>query len=77
MREVNGKMTMRYLDPRSSRVFNDPYFMLQQNDFIITEGVNNQTIRSEVSYWLGWVSTGVSLVSLVTSLLIYNSMSNQ
>lgn len=77
LREVNGKMTMRYLDPRSSRVFNDPYFMLQQNDFIITEGVNGGTVRNEVSYWLGWVSTGISLISLITTWLVYNSVSNQ
>ncbi|MCR4659696.1 MAG: polysaccharide biosynthesis/export family protein [Bacteroidales bacterium] len=74
LREVNGRMTMRYLDPRSSRVFNDPYFMLQQNDFIITPSVNNQTLRSEVSYWLGWVSMATSLASLVATLMLYNSV---
>ena len=31
MREVNGRMVMRYLDPRSSKIFQDPYYMLQQN----------------------------------------------
>ena len=76
MREVDGKMVMRYLDPRSSDVFNDPFYMLQQNDFIITESLDNGTVRSEVSYWLGWVSTAVSIVSLATTLLLYRSMSN-
>ena len=31
MREVDGKMISRYLDPRSSKVFDDPFYMLQQN----------------------------------------------
>lgn len=74
MREVNGVMTMRYLDPRSSKIFNDPYFMLQQNDFIITNSNNLSTTRNEISYWIGWVSTAVSLSSLLVSVLIYNSL---
>lgn len=73
LREVNGRMTMRYLDPRSSKVFDDPYFMLQQNDFIITQSVNGGNARSEVSYWLGWVSTSVSFVTMITTYLLYKS----
>lgn len=72
MREVDGKMVMRYLDPRSSKVFNDPFFMLQQNDFIITQSLNTGTVRNEVSYWLSWFSTGLSLVSAISTLLLYN-----
>ena len=75
MREVDGVMTMRYLDPRSSKIFNDHYFMLQQNDFIITDAADSQVMRAEVSYWLGWISTGLSFVSLVTTLLLYNNLS--
>lgn len=77
MREVDGKLLTRYLDPRSSAVFNDPFFMLQQNDFIITQSSNLGTTRSEISYWLGWVSMGVSVVSLVTSLLVYGVIKNK
>lgn len=72
MREVDGKMVMRYLDPRSSKVFNDPFFMLQQNDFIITQSVNGGTVRSEVSYWLSWFTTGLSLFSAISTVLLYN-----
>lgn len=70
LREVNGRMVMRYLDPRSSKVFDDPFFMLQQNDFIITQSVNGNNARSEVSYWLGWVSTGASFITMLTTLFI-------
>ena len=76
MREINGKMVMHFLDPRSSDIFNDPFFMLQQNDFIITEKWNSGLVRSEATYWLGWVSTVLSAASLITSLLLYRSMSN-
>ena len=32
LREIDGKMTMHYIDPRKSDVFNDPFFVLQKND---------------------------------------------
>lgn len=74
MREVNGKMTMRYLDPRSSDVFKDPYFMLQQNDFIIMDGVNGGTVRQELTYWLGLVTTLMSTATLVATMALYFRM---
>lgn len=74
MREINGKMVMRYLDPRSSDVFNDPFFMLQQNDFIIMPNYNSNTVRSEFSYWYGMISTFVSMASLITSIALYRSL---
>lgn len=77
MREVNGVMMMRYLDPRSSDVFNDPFFMLQQNDFIITESMSGGVLRSEFSYWSGLAGTFISITSLLTTILLYRSMSNQ
>lgn len=70
MREVNGKMVMRQLDPRSSKVFNDPFFMLQQNDFIIADTYNNGVVRNEVSFWLGIASTLMSATSVILSLAI-------
>lgn len=70
MREVNGKMVMRYLDPRSSDVFNDPFFMLQQNDFIIADTYNNGIVRGELSYWMGIGTAIISVASLVLSLAI-------
>lgn len=75
MREVNGKMVMRYLDPRSSDVFNDPFFMLHQNDFIITDGMSTGTVRQEFTYWMGLATTFISIASLVTSIALYRSMS--
>ena len=74
MREVNGKMVMRYLDPRSSDVFNDPFFMMHQNDFIITDGMNTGTLRNEYTFWMGLASGVLSMASLITSIALYRAM---
>ena len=77
MREVNAKMVMRYLDPGSSDVFNDPFFMLHQNDFIITDGMSAGTMRSEFTFWTGMASTVLSIASLITSIALYRAMTNK
>lgn len=77
MREVNGRMVTRFLDPRSSDVFNDPFFMLQQNDFIITQTMNNGKVRNELSYWTNLISMVLSVASLMTSIALYRSIINQ
>lgn len=69
MREVDGKMVMRYLDPRSSSVFQDPFFMLQQNDFIITQQYNKSTPRSEAGRLVSWLSAGLSVLTFVTTII--------
>lgn len=70
LREENGMMTMHYLDPRSSEIFNDPYFMLQQNDIIITQPIKSRYAREEVSYWMSWFSVLSSFTSIVTVYLL-------
>lgn len=70
MREIEGKMVMHYLDPRDSKVFEDPFYMLQQNDFIITRdrGYKNfMDSTSQVLTMLGYVS---SFVSLITAMIL-------
>lgn len=69
LREVDGKMTMRYLDPRASDVFDDPYYMLQQNDIIITQSIKSKYYREEFSYWTSWLSLLTSIASVVTLVL--------
>lgn len=74
LREVNGQMTMRYLDPRSSKVFDDPYYMLQQNDFIITRNIglkNFMDSSSQLRTFLSIFSTLASTASLVMLILQY------
>ncbi|MBQ7711137.1 MAG: polysaccharide biosynthesis/export family protein [Bacteroidales bacterium] len=72
MREENGKITTRYLDPRSSEIFNDPYFMLRQNDFIITESSTAKTTRDEAAYWMSWISSIAAITSLVATIMLYS-----
>ena len=70
MREVDGKMVMRYLDPRSSSVFQDPFFMLQQNDIILTQNYNTATTRNEARNFIGmWVSTAMSSITLILTVI--------
>lgn len=70
MREVDGKMTIHYLDPRSSKVFNDPYFVLQQNDIIVTRSFGSKYWRDEMSFWTSWLSIGSSITSLATAIFL-------
>ena len=60
MREVEGKMVVHYLDPRSSEIFNDPFFLLQQNDIILTESMN-------YVYFKEWMSNFSVLLSPLTA----------
>ena len=67
MREIDGNMVTRYLDPRSSKVFNDPFFMLQQNDFVITRSTRYKNFMDTYSQWSPIISifnTGLSVASL-------------
>ena len=75
MREVNSKMVTRYLDPRSSTVFNDPFFLLQQNDVIITQSFRRVYAQESLSTTLSLVSMIASLAS--TASVIYLLVSNK
>lgn len=70
LREIDGKMTMHYIDPRKSDVFNDPFFILQKNDIIVTRSYGSKYWRDEVSFWNSWVSLGTSFASLATTLFL-------
>lgn len=76
MREINGKMVMRYLDPRSTDVFKDPFYMLQQNDFIIVDAFNATTALQQFNFWLGFIGTFTSVASLITSIAVFRSIKN-
>lgn len=70
MREVDGKMVMRYLDPRDSKVFEDPFYMLQQNDFIITRDRGYKNFMESTSQVLTMLGYLASFVSLTTALIL-------
>jgi len=66
IREVDGEMVTRYLDPRSADVFNDPFFLLQQNDIIVTQSFKRYYTRDIFSTSLSVFTTITSLVSSVS-----------
>lgn len=70
LREIDGKMTMHYIDPRTSDVFNDPFFTLQKNDIIVTRSYGSKYWRDEMNFWSSWVSLGTSMASLATTLFL-------
>lgn len=70
LREIDGKMTMHYIDPRKSDVFNDPFFVLQKNDIIVTRSYGSKYWRDEASFWNSWISLGTSFASLATTLFL-------
>lgn len=63
MREVDGKMETHFMDPRSSDVFNDSFFLLQQNDIIITRSFRRAYAQETFSRTISIISAIASVVS--------------
>ena len=70
MREENGKIVTHFLDPRSTDVFYDPYFLLQQNDIIITQSFRRLYTRDVLDTSLNILTTLTSLASAVIVVLV-------
>ena len=64
MREVNGRRVVHYLDPRSTSVFEDEFFLLQQNDIIFTEKTNYSIFKENFSNWTMILTSLTTLASL-------------
>ena len=73
MRNVDGRWVIHYLDPRSTSVFEDEFFLLQQNDIIFTEETGFSFLRENLSSWMLVVS---SITSLASVGLIYVTIKN-
>ena len=76
VREIDGKMVSRYLDPRSSKVYDDPFFMLQQNDFIITRNTGYRTFQQSYSQFGTVLSVVSSIMSLTSTYFIIRTYMN-
>lgn len=66
MRVIDGEIVTHYLDPRSSEVFNDPFFLLQQNDIIVTRSFRRTYTQEGLSTMIGVVSTVASVISAIS-----------
>lgn len=71
IRENDGIRSFGYVDFNSIEVMNSPYFYLQQNDVIYVQPTKNKlaAVRGRESTVLPWISIGVSLILLVTTLI--------
>lgn len=66
LREEGNSMRIRYLNLKSKEVFNDPYFLLQQNDVILLEPLKASRFKENASWLSSYISITTSIVSLVT-----------
>lgn len=70
IREIDGQMVTRYLDPRSSTVFNDPFFLLQQNDVIVTQSFRRVYTQEAWNTTISIVGTVSSLITTVSMIIL-------
>jgi len=75
LREENGKMVMHYLDPRSSAVFNDPYYLLKQNDFIVIEKRGYKVFFANFADWTSVIAMVSSVATMVLMFLSFGGIS--
>ena len=71
MREVGGKRVIHYLDPRSTSIFEDEFFVLQQNDIIFTEEMSYKFFSANLNTVLALLSSFTSLVAVYTLVRSY------
>ena len=69
VREKDGKMVIHYMDPRSSDIFNDEFFLLQQNDIILTEAMSYVYFKEWMSN-IGVVLTPITTLASVLAVVI-------
>lgn len=65
MREVNGRRVIHYLDPRSTAIFDDEFFLMQQNDIIFTEINARRYVTEAYANWSFLLSAVSSVLTAV------------
>jgi polysaccharide export outer membrane protein len=75
MREVDGKMVTHFMDPRSTEIFNDPFFLLEQNDIIITQSFRRAYAQDAFTRTVSIIGSVASLISSVG--FIYLTITNK
>lgn len=73
MREVDGKRVIHYMDPRSISIYDDEFFILQQNDIIFTEEMTYNFFRETYNNWSFILSIITSLTGFITMWGIFKS----
>lgn len=73
IREENGKRTVHYLDLKSKKIFDSPYFYLKQNDVVYVEPNDAKSVQyrsgqmGNVTPWISLVSSILSLATLIVA----------
>ena len=78
IREENGKRVIGEIDLTSQDVFESPYYYLHQNDVVYVEP--NKKRKRSADYdpvYLTYISTGVSVLSLLVSAYYYYLLSKR
>jgi len=70
IREEDGMRSFGYVDFSSPKLFDSPYFYLQQNDVLYVKPNKTvvSTVRDPATRFLPWLGAAVSLVALLLSL---------
>lgn len=71
MREVDGKRVIHYMDPRSTAIFDDDFYVLQQNDIIFTEEMSYKFFSNNLNTVLALISSITSLVSIYALVMTF------
>lgn len=71
IREVNGIRSFGYVNFNRIDILESPYFYLRQNDVIYVKPEKRitGTVRDKETKYLPWVTAGVSLILLITTLV--------
>ena len=71
IREKNGKRSVKRINLQSSKVFQSPYYYLQQNDVVIVDPNKTKvnTLPDQSSRVVSFISAGVSVLSIAILLL--------
>lgn len=73
IREENGKRTVNYLDLKSKKIFDSPYFYLKQNDVVYVEPNDAKSVQyrsgqmGNITPWISLVSSILSLATLIVA----------
>ena len=76
MREVDGRRVIHYMDPRSTAIFDDEFFLMQQNDIIFTETNARLYIRDAFSNWSLLLSAVSSILTAATLWASFRNFGN-
>lgn len=71
MREVDGKRVIHYMDPRSTAIFDDDFYVLQQNDIIFTEEMSYKFFSNNLNTVLALISSITSLISVYALVMTF------